>query len=479
MLDQDNIVLRRTTAFRLSIRYTIGFCLLSIIVLLLVYHHVLKGTNAQIDAGLRAESLTLSLAQDSLDANELVRIIRERSTPKSIKATNKGDPGPRFYLLVDTHGNRLAGALPQWQKFLRQQGDDTLTTLKVRTPQPILHLVEGQPVIWLRSYQTQLQNGNRLLVAQSLNEMAQMHKELLRLVGIVILLMLGVGILGGWWIGKQVIQSMEKVIQTADGIMTGDLSQRIADEPLSDEFALLAQKLNLMLARIETLMKDLREVTENVAHDMRTPLTRLHTHAEMALSQPDDAICRQALQTAVLQSEMLVHMLDAIMNIAQVESEEVISWQTQNLSDICQSALDLYEPLIEDKHLDFSCQLPTEPLWITCNPQLLAQAVGNLLDNAIKYTPTGGCLSLTLERRAQEAILTLTDSGTGIPANERERVMQRFVRLDNSRSLPGNGLGLSLVAAIVSRHSGTLSLDDNTSGNGQSGLKVTMHLPAS
>src|SRR5699024_3197970 len=154
-------------------------------------------------------------------------------------------------------GERLAGALPHWHQALSQQGDDTLTTIMLRTPQALLHLVEDRPVFKLRSYQVTLADGSRLLVAQALNEQAELRAELLRLTAHGLLLMLGAGIVGGWWIGNTVVRSLESVTQAAGRIMAGDLSQRIPDTRLSDEFALLAQKLNQMLARIETLMDDL------------------------------------------------------------------------------------------------------------------------------------------------------------------------------------------------------------------------------
>lgn len=472
MAKPDNIKLSRTTAFRLSIRYAIGFCLLTIIALVLVYVHILSNVNRQINAGLRAEVQSLALSWQSAGTAALTRTIHAHSRPASINATDQGDAGPRLYLLVSADGKRLAGALPHWREALSQQGDDTLHTLTLHTPQAVLHLVENRPVFKMRSYQLTLKDGARLLVAQALNEQAELRSELLKLIGIVILLMLGAGIAGGWWIGSTVVRSLESVTQAAAGIMAGDLSQRIPDTRLSDEFALLAQKLNLMLARIETLMNDLRDVTVNVAHDMRTPLTRLRTHSEMALLQADKEGYRQALHTGIQESEKLVHMLDAIMNIARVEAEPQLAWQARDLCAICRDALDFYTPLTEDKNQQLSIDLPAAPLPAVCNAQLLAQAIGNLLDNAIKYTPTGGEIKLTLTRQDSAAQLTLADNGPGIPATERDRARRRFMRLDNSRSQPGNGLGLALVAAIVARHSGRLQLDDN-----QPGLKVTMMLP--
>jgi len=469
-----NIQLNRTTAFRLSIRYAIGFCLLTIIALVLVYVHILSNVNRQINAGLRAEIQSLALSWQASGTAALTRTIHARSSQASIDATDQGDAGPRLYLLVSASGKRLAGALPHWREALSQQGDNTLDTIMLHTPQALLHLVEDRPVFKLRSYQTILADGSRLLVAQALNEQAELRAELLKLIAIVIMLMLGAGIVGGWWIGNTVVRSLESVTRAAGRIMAGDLSQRIPDTRLSDEFALLAQKLNQMLGRIETLMNDLREVTVNVAHDMRTPLTRLRTHAEMALLQADDTAHRQALQTSIQESEKLVQMLDAIVNIARVEAEPQLAWQTHDLCAICRDAVDFYQPLIEDKQQQLVVNLPDTALPVPCNPQLLAQALGNLLDNAIKYTPAAGTIELSLSRQDRQVHLVVADNGPGIPEPDRMRATRRFVRLDNSRSLPGNGMGLALVAAIIERHSGSLLLDDNDPG-----LKVNLFLPLS
>src|SRR5699024_1266556 len=173
-----NIQLNRTTAFRLSIRYAIGFCLLTIIALVLVYVHILSNVNRQINAGLRAEIQSLALSGQASGTAALTRTIHARSSQASIDATDQGDAGPRLYLLVSASGKRLAGALPHWREALSQQGDNTLDTIMLHTPQALLHLVEDRPVFKLRSYQTILADGSRLLVAQALNEQAELRAEL-------------------------------------------------------------------------------------------------------------------------------------------------------------------------------------------------------------------------------------------------------------------------------------------------------------
>lgn len=459
-----HISLIHTTAFRLSLRYAISFCLLTILALLLVYRHVLEEVNTQIDAGLRAEAQSFLFIYDDFPNHDLIQLIKHRSTELSIRATDTGDSGPRLYLLVDAEGDRLAGAMPNWQHALQQQGDSTLTTFQLDTPDFLSHLVEHEPTFRLTTYQIIFDDGLRLLIGQALNEQEELRERLIRLFWIITILMLGAGIIGGCWIGKSVIRSLESVIMAAEKIMQGDLTRRIPARHLSDEFAVLAQHINLMLERIESLMDDLKEVTVNVAHDMRTPLTRIRTQAEAAILRPGTEHYRDALENTVAQSEKLVWMLNATMDIARIEAGKVSSEHQTDLTAVCQGAIDLYEPLAEDKQQQLTHNLTGTPVLLHCNAQLMAQAVGNLLDNAIKYTPVGGAITLSLTQSNHQTTLTLSDTGPGIPLEQRKKATQRFVRLDNSRSLPGNGLGLSLVAAVAASHKGSLQFEDNQPG---------------
>lgn len=473
----DSIKLKRTTAFRLSMVYAISFWLLSLAALFLAYQHTIKEVNKQINAGLRGEALSLQATAEQLTLDDLTSVIAARSTQKSLLGSDWGDAGPRFYLLVDKQGHYLTGSMPHWRQVLHKQGDSTLNTLVVKTPGAIKDLVESRDEFHLRSYQLVLSNGARLLVGQALNELAEMRGELLLLITAIIVLMISAGIGGGWWIGRTVVRSLNNVIEAADQIMAGDLSQRITTTRQTDEFALLARRLNLMLARIENLMAELHEVTENVAHDLRTPLTRLRTHAEIALSQTHEEQAREALQTVIKESEALVRMLEAIMGIAQVESGKRGQWQRLDLSQVCADVIDFYEPLAEDAKIRLSGHIPDSPLHMEGNAQLIAQAIGNLVDNAIKYTPAGGQIGLTLNADDKQAQLTLTDTGPGIPAELRNKALQRFVRLDNSRSKPGNGLGLAMVAAIVKQHNGELQFDDASPGRQPPGLRARIRFP--
>lgn len=464
--------LRHSSAFRQAMAYTLGFCLLSLLALSLVYLHILREVNKQIGAGLAAELTSLVAASDQMSDASFTQLIAARSTLASIRNSNRNDAGPRFYLLLDSQGQRLAGSLPDWRHVITEQGSQQQAYVHLATYPDIARMVEYRTRFLARSYQAPLDDGRRLLVAQALNEVAELREEMRRLLMIFLPLMVGIGVAGGWWIGRSTAANLAATVAAADRIMAGDLTQRLPVQG-RDELAYLSQHLNLMLSRIEELMSDLREVAESVAHDLRTPLTRLRSRAELALAQAEAAPRGEALATVIRETDALIRLLEAILGIARVEAGSRIEWQTLDLAAICHDAIDFYEPLAEARHLTLTGPATDSHLSLSGNPHLLAQAIGNLLDNAIKYTPAGGHIQVALTSGRHETRISVTDSGPGIPPELRDKALQRFVRLDNSRSLPGNGLGLALVAAVMRHHNGTLELED-----AEPGLRVLLRFPA-
>jgi signal transduction histidine kinase len=273
--------------------------------------------------------------------------------------------------------------------------------------------------------------------------------------------------------GRHVVARLESIRSTAADIMAGDLSRRVPVTARRDEFSELADTLNAMLTRIEALMNSLRQVTDNVAHDLRSPLNRLRSRLEVTLRQAREPTeYEAAMERAVADADHLLQTFNAMLNLAELESGTSRErWDSVPLDAVCEDVVSVYEPLAESKNISFSHQVV--PLNVRGNARLLAQAVGNLLDNALKYTPADGRVSLTLQRDQDWALLTIADSGPGIPPAERRHVFDRFVRLDDSRSQPGNGLGLSLVRAIIQLHGGRIELGDNVPG-----LQVRLYVPA-
>ena len=460
-----------TTAFRLAMRYAGFVCLLTIVCFAVIYWVTISQLQTQIDAGLRAETAALTRLYGLRGISGLQQTIAALSTTKGLAASDSGDAGPRQYLLTNSHYASLAGTLTKWPVDISGVGM-VWATLRIRVQHNQPGLDPEQHHFELRAVAVALPAGYHLLIGQSLDELIELRETILSLTIAAVLLVLIVGSLGGALVGRSVVRRLQAVMHTADTIMAGDLTQRIPEEHRRDEFDALASKLNAMLTRIEQLMKSTREVTENVAHDLRSPLTRLRGRAEMALMKTTDAVRqREALQKAIEETDGIVATLNAILSIAQIESGARREWTAVDMTAVCRDAADLYEALAEEKDIHFTTEI-SEAVSIRGNRQLIAQAIGNLLDNAIKYTPVGGAVSLTLVKQDQGAVVNVSDNGSGIPAELCEKALQRFVRLDASRSQPGNGLGLSLVKAVAEQHNAVLSLGDN-----RPGLRVSLSFP--
>ena len=253
--------------------------------------------------------------------------------------------------------------------------------------------------------------------------------------------------------------------------MSGDLSQRLSVTARDDEFDEISTKLNQMLNRIEDLMKSMQQVTNNVAHDLRSPLTRLRNRLEVTLlEERDPENYRIVMDEAIGDADSLIHTFNAMLSIARLEAGiDSAQWTETRIGDLASELAELYEAVAEEEdNLNFYSDIKNNPIF-HCNRHLIGQAITNLLDNAIKYTPQPGIVRLSVEGNSDEFTITVSDNGPGIPEHERERVFERFVRLENERNSPGNGLGLSLVQAVVRLHAATLELSDNGPG-----LKVTI-----
>jgi signal transduction histidine kinase len=259
------------------------------------------------------------------------------------------------------------------------------------------------------------------------------------------------------------MRRIEAVNQTAREIMEGDLSRRVPRDGSGDDFDQLAASLNRMLGRIEALMTAVRQVSDNIAHDLRTPLTRLRTGLELARSQ-DPRQAREALEQAIEDAEELLATFNALLRIARIESRSRrAAFAELDLAQLVRDVGELYEPLAAEKGQALSVEA-NGPVPLHGDRDLLFQAVANLVDNAIKYTPEGGRISLWAGSRDGHPEVAVADTGPGVPAELHEKVFQRFFRIDDSRSTPGSGLGLSLVRAVADLHGARIQLADEDSG---------------
>jgi signal transduction histidine kinase len=386
----------------------------------------------------------------------LIEVIRLRSSVE----------GQDYYLLTDPDLRPLAGNLASWPKDAEGAGDWIRLSVYRNT--------KGQVVSRdVRAQLFTLSGGYRLLVGRDTQERTNLRSIVLKALGWSLAAALGLGLIGGIVISRRMLRRVEHVARTSQGIMAGDLSRRIAITGSGDEFDRLATSLNAMLDQIERLMTGMRLATDSLAHDLRSPLTRLRGRIELALRQPPQAVRdREALADVLRQAEAALSTFDSLLKIATAEAGVgAAELRTVDLATVARDAAELYEPVAEEHGIDL-CIESQAGATVRAQPELLAQAITNLIDNAVKNTPPGGRIAVAVEASAGVVILRVRDTGPGIPAADRERVLDRFVRLEESRSTPGAGLGLSLVAAVARMHGAALSL-----GEAEPGLVVTLRFP--
>lgn len=443
-----------TSTFRLSLLYMVLFATSVLILLGFIYWSTVAFMANQTDATIEAEILGLAEQYRERGLNGLVSTIKERVA--------RDPDSSSVYLFASSNYAPLAGNLSAWPDvdllpdgWLNFQFEDSGT--EGRT----LH-ARARPFV--------LDGGLHLLVGRDTRELRATQQLIIRALSWGIAITLALALLGGIVMSRGILRRIGQINQTSREIMGGDLSQRVPTSNNSDDFDQLADNLNAMLDEIERLMAGIRHVSDNIAHDLRTPLTRLrHRLDGLQISLADNSPLQEELQRSISDTDQLLSTFTALLRIARIEAGGAPANLVQvDLGALLHDARELYEAVAEEKGLRFILQIK-DPAYVSGNRDLLFQAIANLLDNAIKYTPAGGQVVISLKRENNIPVLMVSDTGPGIPAEEREQVLQRFYRLEPSRTTSGSGLGLSLVSAIASYHQATLSLEDN-----RPGLQVTL-----
>ena len=414
--------------------------------------------SSQTDETIEAEIIGLAEQYQRQGLNGLISVIRERVAR---------DPnGKSIYLFTARDFIKLAGNISKWPEdgevqdgWLNFTLDDGLgwPTAEPRPARARIFIVPG---------------GLRLLVGRDVNDFMAVKELVERAINFGMAITFALAMFGGIMMSRSTSKRVELINQTSQKIMRGNLSLRIPDRGTNDEFDQLARNLNEMLDRIVHLMEGVRHVSDNIAHDLRTPLTRLRNQLENTLLTVDRDQDREQVGKSVAEADQLLATFNALLRIARLEvGDKVSNFETFDLSGLAQDAAELYEALAEDKQQKFSLMIEAG-VAIMGDRDLLFQTLCNLIDNAIKYTPEGGEIDISLTSNDNETFLSVADSGIGIPEEEREHVFQRFYRVAKSRSLPGNGLGLSLVLAVMDLHQGKITLTDN-----QPGLCIELRFP--
>lgn len=419
--------------------------------------------------------------QQANDIDREVRVFQRIDANQGIRALAfavqrvASSPGPGVYYLGDAAGQFLLGNVtdvpanvliePGIYSFDYERANPFIDPPDENAQPDARPPKSGFAVV--RS--VELSNGMRLVVGRDVVERRGFSVIIVQTFLLGVLGIMVFSIIAGGITARRVLKRIDTIRDTSTKIMSGNLSERVPVTKRNDEFDGLATNLNAMLDRIEQLLQGLKEVTDNVAHDLKTPLTRLRNQAESALRDgATDDTRRLALETTIAESDRLIQTFNALLMIARAEAGAPSGALTDvDVSAVVADLAELYGPVAEDEGILVETAI-AEGVHLHGNRELIGQAMVNLLENAIKYAkPQGegqGRITVGLRQHAGRVLIEVADNGPGIPVEERTRVLQRFVRLEKSRSEPGLGLGLSLVNAVTTLHGGTFRIEDNAPG---------------
>ena len=462
----------RTTAFRLTLVYLFLFALFAASLLGYFAWNTRRLITEQITTTVNAETGEISDIFGRRGLRGLVVTIENRALR----------PGANLYLVTAPAGQAIAGnvgslapgvmATSGWSETAYRRLDEQDTA-------------DHHALVRV----TELPGGFRLLIGRDLEERRRLFGIVAKAAQWSVLIVVVLGLGGGIFVARRVLRRIDAMTGTTRRIMAGDLSGRLPVGRSGDELDRLAENLNAMLERIEALMMGLKEVSDNIAHDLKTPLTRLRNRAEEALAKSGtEAEYRSALERTIEESDGLIRTFNALLMIARAESGQARgNMDDFDAAGVAQGIHELYEPLAEDSGMTLHVKTESTPLH--GNRELISQALANLVENAIKYgkpvsaaQPLGADtvanadqreILIEARRAGDQVLLSVTDHGPGIPVADREHAVERFVRLEASRTQPGSGLGLSLASAVATLHGGDLRFDD-----AHPGLIVTLAIPA-
>jgi len=446
--------LLRTSTFQLTLFYTGLFSMSAALLAMFFYWSTIGLLVRETDATLKAEITGLAEQYLEHGLERLVQVIVHR--------IRNDQSGAMLYLFATRDNRPLAGNLMEWPR-IESDVDGWVEFTH--------HRVDGRDVP-ARARVYLLGDGLHLLVGRNIEQLRQLKQVFNRalLLGVGLIFVLATG--GGLLMSSRLLKRVGAMTEATGDIIAGQLDRRLEIRGSGDEFDELASRVNIMLDRLQALLATVRHVSDNIAHDLRTPLTRLRNRIELA-ARGAPASLRDELEASVDDADHLLTTFAALLRIARIESGSYdAEVEVLEVGTLVNDANELYLGFAQDKQLMLQAEIDGHAL-VRGDRNLLFQAITNLLDNAIKHSPPGGMVKVEVHSENGEVVIAVRDGGPGIPQDERGRVTQRFTRLDQSRSLPGSGLGLSLVKAVAEMHKGSLSFSDNGPG-----LCASLRLPS-
>lgn len=445
------VKLINTTVFRLAMSFAALFVLIFIVAITSVYFITFAEIESQTDLELLHEMDELEIHHHVEDNKELIVRVNDRE--------RYGEHLGHFYALLDENKKYISGneSLAELMSSIVQHSESIQYVEKPAGN-------KNDDVI-LRIAYKKLAKNMFLIVAQENSSLYELREHTLSAILYSVLITLFLGLIIGTHMGRLVLLRINRINEGMDHSVDTNFKQLIAVPETDDEFQALTLKLNSMLLRIESLLSGMRQVTDNIAHDLRSPLSRMRSRLEVTLLQTrSEEEYKNVMAQAVSDCDELLNTFNSLLNIAQVEAGvRGNDWQAVDLVELVNHLVELYQAVAEEKGQKFNWTA-SDPIKVEGNKDLLTQAMSNLIENAIKYTPNNGKIEVEVETLNEHPIIRVADSGPGIAEEDRQRVLERFQRLDSARSSPGNGLGLSLVRAVATLHDAELILSDNKPG---------------
>lgn len=453
----------KTFTFRLALVYVGLFSLSVILLFAFIYTYEVNHLEAQITDAIRMQYTYLA---DEYRRNGSAGV---EARMKELIADD--DEGSGIYMLVNQKGEKMAGNLNEWPVSA------PIETLFEKngwwTHFHIEGLQNNAQSIEVRAVMVPLSRWRSILVGQTLIDNERVEQTIVQTFWASLLLTFAMAFFGALVMTRSVIRRLAVINHSAETIMRGDLSARVPFTKGGDEFDDLSSNLNQMLDKIETLLESISQFSTNIAHDLRSPLNRIISRLDASLRHLDAGNpARELLEKTIQQLQELVATFNSILKISELEANtEFRVFEPCDLHEIVSGLVELYEPYALEKKIALENKV-IENAVIDGEKNLLTQAIANLLDNALKFTPADGKVAIACERTAAATDLIITDSGPGIPSAFKDKVFEKFFRLEQSRHTKGNGLGLSLVAAIARIHNAAITLE-----NAHPGLVVRMSFP--
>lgn len=443
----------------LTIRFTIPYVItLAVIVFLFIANGFWQSSrllNQQLDGTLQADTDALKETYELGGLERLTELLENR-----LKKRQQDDV---VYLLTDQNFNVILGNIPTWPENFPKNAR-------------LMEVDRGENYEFgkdIRYLHTELANGFHLLVGRETIQLETLEDQATVTSSWFISFIIFLGLAGGFFLHRKLNNKLSTITSHCEQIRQGDLFIRFPVKDKGDEIDDMSKTLNDMLDQVQSLMLDIQHITDNIAHDLRSPLTRVHNQLEQLGAELENEGQQAKAYQAIDDLNHLLATFNAMLKISHLESRSAENnFVPINLAEIIQDCVELFEPLADEKEQRITL-LQSEPLWIEGDRNLIFQMIGNILENAIKYVKPGAVHSVTAKRLGDICVIEIQDQGPGIPPEELPNITKRFYRLDKSRHQRGNGLGLSLVKAVATLHHGTVEFSN------PSGLCVKLTFPCS